>query len=112
MTKPPLSDSPWFWVYLFTTFALIVLMVMRPRVQERQAQIERKTQGRQRALEQAAGQTPSTRLSTPDDTQIGLGPLFLILGAVWIVSWIMLWRRFRQRQTLAEVPSTTNDPTP
>ncbi|MBW3597225.1 MAG: hypothetical protein KY475_08115 [Planctomycetes bacterium] len=93
--RPPLSDSPWFWVYLFATFALIVLTVMRPRVLERQAQLERKVQGRQRAAEQAAGREPQTPLSTPSQTVIPLGPLFVLLGAAWIVSWIMLWRRRR-----------------
>ena len=105
--RPPLSDSPWFWVYLFTTFALIVLMVMAPRVRERQAQIERKAQGRERAMERAAGQTPQTPLSTPGSTVIPLTPLFVILGAVWVVSWFMLLRRFRHRPSsdTATLPS-------
>jgi flagellar biosynthesis/type III secretory pathway M-ring protein FliF/YscJ len=100
--RPPLSDSPWFWVYLFTTFALIVLMFMLPRVRDRQAQIERKAQGRQRAVEQAAGGTPQTPLSTPEKTVIPFAPLFAILGAVWVLAWIMLRKRFRSRPTEAE----------
>ena len=110
--RPPLSDSPWFWVYLFTTFALIVLMVMLPRVQDRQAQIERNAQGRQRAMERAAGQTPQTPLSTPEKTVIPLTPLFVILGAIWIVSWVMLLRHFRRRPLPTEAISPPGKPSP
>ena len=112
-SRSPLTDSPWFWVYLFATFALIVLTVMRPRVLERQAQIERKEQGRQRAVERAAGQDPKTPLSTPADTVIPLGPLFVLFGAVWIVSWIMLWRRRREaRRTPESMPLAEKGPSP
>lgn len=107
--RPPLSDSPWFWIYLFTTFALIVLTVMRPRVLERQAQIERKEQGRARAAARAAGQEPSAPLSTPQNTLITLGPLYVILGGIWIVAWIMLWRR---RRSLASPPPLPPQQTP
>ncbi len=110
--RSPLADSPWFWVYLFTTFALIVLVVMRPRVLERQAQIERKEQGRQRAVEQAAGQDPRTPLSTPENTRFGLSPLILILGGVWIVAAIMVWRRFRRAPLAETTPSEEADPSP
>jgi hypothetical protein len=111
-SRPQLSDSPWFWVYLFTTFALIVLMVMRPRVQERQAQIERKAQGRQRAMEQAAGQTPQTPLSTPEKTVIPLTPLFVVLGTAWVLSWFMLLRHFRRFPTADQWPSPPHEPSP
>jgi hypothetical protein len=110
--RPPLSDSPWFWVYLFTTFALIVLMVMAPRVRERQAQIERKAQGRERAMERAAGQTPQTRLSTPENTVIPLTPLIVVLGAVWIASWFMLLRRFWRARTPRSAVSAPGEISP
>jgi hypothetical protein len=109
--RPPFSDSPWFWIYVFTTFALIVLMIMRPRVQDRQAQIERKAQGRQRAMERAAGQTPQTPLSTPETTVIPLTPLFVILGAVWVLSWFMLLRYFRRSRAADQLPSS-DEPSP
>jgi hypothetical protein len=80
---------------LFATFALIVLTVMGPRALERQSQIERNFQGRTRAMESAAGAAPQTQLSTPQSTLITLAPLYVILGGVWIVAWIMLWRRPR-----------------
>ena len=52
-----------FWiasVYLFATGALVALLLMGPKFRLRQAQIERKYQGRQRAVRQASGQAPDT----------------------------------------------------
>jgi hypothetical protein len=80
--------------------------MMRSRVQDRQAQIERKAQGRQRAMEQAAGQTPHTPLSTPAKTVIPLMPRLAILGAVWIVSWVMLVQHFRRFKTTERFTTT------
>jgi hypothetical protein len=108
-SRPSLADSPWFWVYLFTTFALVVLLVMRPQVQERQAQIERKEQGRQRALERAAGQSPRTPLSTPESTRITLTPLLAILGLVWIAAAIMVVRHYLRRPPVANSASLPHE---
>jgi hypothetical protein len=108
-SRPPLSDSPWFWVYLFTTFALVVLLVMRPHVQERQAQIERKEQGRQRALERAAGQSPQTPLSTPESTRLTLTPLVAILGLVWVAAAIMVVRHYLRRAPVSDTASLSRE---
>ena len=57
----------------------------------------------------AAGQTPQTPLSTPQNTIITLAPLYLILAAVWIVAWIMFWRQFRRRGSAANTDSANTD---
>ena len=69
------TDSPWFWVCLFATAALIGLAAIGPKYAKRQAQIEREFQGRQRAAQNVQGQTPSVALSTPEQTLITLRPL-------------------------------------
>jgi hypothetical protein len=89
----PITDSPWFWVYLFATAALIALALMGPKYAARQAQIEREFQGRQRAAQSAAGQEPSGEVSTAEKTLITLQPLFLTLAAITVASWIVFWRR-------------------
>jgi len=89
----PVTDSPWFWVYLFATAALIALVLMGPKYAARQAQIEREFQGRQRAAQSAAGQEPSGAVSTAEKTLITLQPLFLALAAITVIAWIVFWRR-------------------
>jgi hypothetical protein len=91
----PLSDSPWFWAYLFTTAALIALALIGPKYAARQAQIEREFQGRQRAAQTIQGQEPSGNLSTAEKTLITLQPLFLGLAAITTIAWIIFWRNRR-----------------
>src|SRR5438876_8971100 len=88
----PITDSPWFWVYLFTTAALIALALIGPKFAARQAQIEREFQGRQRAAQNTHGQEPSGVLSTAERTLITLRPLFFGLAAITTVAWIVFWR--------------------
>jgi hypothetical protein len=99
--RRPITDSPWFWVYLFATAALIALAFISPKYGARQAQIEREFQGRQRAAQQAQGAEPSGDLSNAERTLITLRPLFLALAAITIAAWIVFWRihMFQQRHS-------------
>src|SRR5881296_3758760 len=87
-----MTDSPWFWAYLFTTAALIALALIGPRFAARQAQIEREFQGRQRAAQNIQGQEPSGGLSTAEQTLITLRPLFFGLAAIMTIAWIVFYR--------------------
>jgi hypothetical protein len=91
-TGRPITDSPWFWAYLFATAALIALALIGPKFAARQAQIEREFQGRQRASQQAQGEEPSGELSTRERTLITLQPLFWGLAIVTIGAWVVFWR--------------------
>jgi hypothetical protein len=86
------SDSPWFWAYLFTTAALIALALIAPKFAARQAQIEREFQGRQRAAQNISGQSPTVPISTAERTLISLRPLFFGLAAVTTMAWIIFYR--------------------
>lgn len=88
-----LTDSPWFWAYLFTTAGLISLALISPKYAQRQAHIEREFQGRQRVAQSRGGQEPSGALSTAGQTLVTLQPLFLGLAAIMIVAWIVFWRK-------------------
>jgi hypothetical protein len=88
-----MTDSPWFWACVFAVAGLIGLSAIGPKYSQRQAQIEREFQGRQRAAQNAQGQAPSVPLSTPDQTLISLRPLFLGLAAVIAIAWFIFWRR-------------------
>jgi hypothetical protein len=102
MTSParasPITDSPWFWAYLFGTAALIALALAGSKYGPRQAQIEREFQGRQRAAQQKSGQEPDVGLSTAQATLVSLRPLFLALAGITVIAWVVFWRQHRLRQ--------------
>jgi len=104
----PISDSPWFWAYLFGTAALIALALAAGKYGPRQAQIEREFQGRQRAAQNLNGQQPNVSLSTAERTLVSLQPLFFALAAITVVAWFLFWRSHRRRQLLPQ--STTYSP--
>ena len=99
--RAPLTDSPWFWAYLFGTAALVALALLTPKYGPRQAQLEREFQGRQRAAQNQRGQEPSIALSSAERLIVTLRPLFLGLAALTVLAWIVFWVR-RQREGAAQ----------
>lgn len=96
-SRPPISDSPWFWLYLFATGGLISLVLITPKFSQRQVEIERQAQGRERAIQARAGEQPTAAMSTRGDTVITLWPLYCLLGAMLTIGWLVLWwSRFRK----------------
>jgi hypothetical protein len=88
----PITDSPWFWAYLFGTAALLALALIGPKFSQRQAHIEREFQGRQRAAQQLGGQEPTVPMSSVDQTLITLRPLLFALAAITVIGWFIFWR--------------------
>jgi hypothetical protein len=105
--RPPVTDSLWYWVLVFSLMALAALVAIGPKYGRRQAGLELKYQARERiAAEQAAGNNsaPDGRsdeiadrreLARPEDTLVPLWPLAAILAVVALVSWVMLLKRGR-----------------
>ena len=96
--RPPLTDSPWFWVLAFSLMALLALAVLNGKYGRRQSREERKYQAAERiaagergfdASSQAANRRP---YSTPGETLIPLWPLALILLVISVVALAMLRR--------------------
>ncbi len=101
----PATDSPWFWVCMFATAALIGLAAIAPKYTLRQAQIEREFQGRQRAAQNVQGQAPTGQLSTPQQTLITLRPLFYAFAALISIAWFLFWQHhIRRPQSLTPDP--------
>jgi hypothetical protein len=77
-----LSDTPWFWVYVFATSALAAILVIGPKYLQRQAQLEREY--RARVVMRQTTEIPGTRAATerPGDPFISLGPLINLLGVI------------------------------
>ena len=90
--KPPLTDSPWFWLYIFSTAALIALVVAQPKYRPRQTQLERRFLARQEGGQTIKGSEGNTIVKPAGDNLIlRLGPLFLIVGSLLMVAWSRLW---------------------
>ena len=87
----PITDSPWFWAYLFGTAALVALALAGPKFGPRQAQIEREYQGRTRAAQNLNNARPSLEMSTAERTLVTLRPLFVALAVLTSAAWIVFW---------------------
>lgn len=99
---PPLGDSPWFWLYTFATFGLLLLVLIGPKFEARRAQHERQFQGRTRALQQRLGEEPSVPLSEPGHTWLTLQPLYVVLSVMVALGWSTLWwQRWRLRKQVS-----------
>jgi hypothetical protein len=49
--RPPLTDSPWFWVELFSLAALVGVLLIAPKYQVREAKLETRALAKQAAHE-------------------------------------------------------------
>lgn len=99
-TRASVTESPWYWLYLFATAGLVALIVVGPKFLVRQQREEFNFRGRQQVMNEAAGSDQETRPDSPspDETRITLTPLYLILAALLIFAWVNLWwRHFRFR---------------
>ena len=103
--RTSITESPWYWVYLFSTAVLIAIVLLGPKIIERQTIDERNYQARQRTYQQASGEQPDIPLSTIDNQLITLQPLIITFAVVLAFSWIILWyKHFYQgpQETIAE----------
>jgi hypothetical protein len=60
-----ITDSPWFWVYLFSTGAFAALMLMQTKYHNRQGHLERVYRYGTRTLAKPAGATLSNGAGLP-----------------------------------------------
>ena len=103
-----ITDSPWFWAYLFGTAALIALALAGGKYGPRQAQIEREFQGRQRSAQNLQGQEPDVTLSTAQRTLVTLRPLFIALAVITTGAWLIFWRQLRRSRLPASPPAPSH----
>ncbi len=85
------TESPWFWGYLFGMFALVALSFAGPKFAARQSQLEQQFQGHERAMQIRSGDEPNIELSTPENTIITLWPLYAGLSAATVIAWGVFW---------------------
>lgn len=90
--KKPLTDSPWFWAYIFATAALIGLALAAPKYKLRQTQLEKRFLARQEGGQTIKGDKGNTiEQPTGNNLILRLGPLFLIVGSLLVVAWSRFW---------------------
>jgi uncharacterized membrane protein YhaH (DUF805 family) len=108
-TCPKLTESIWFWVYLFSTAALIILFVMQSKISSRQNNEQRNFQARQQTYENVARPDNPTNVTQKTARTVTTTPLFIIMGITFAVSWIMLCRqRFFKRNKTAIEPTASS----
>ena len=93
----PITDSPWFWVLLFSVMGLIALVAISGQYGKRQARLERQYQARERVAEDAVADPERRQYATPNATLVPLWPLAILLGGVIVLAAVMLGRE-HQRQ--------------
>ena len=105
-TRPrePLSESPWFWAYLFATAALVALFLIGPKYERRQPQLERQFSARQRAGQVSVGPNGPVPLSDEDRQIISLRPIYGIVGALLLLAWIGLWSQRYRKPSCGPLP--------
>ncbi|HUG70334.1 MAG TPA: hypothetical protein VMM76_21475 [Pirellulaceae bacterium] len=93
--RKSITDSPWYWVYLFCTAGAVALLLAGPKFAARQSQIERNSEDRLQVARHVAEQRIDTREQTAEQataTRITLWPLYVLLGGALSVAWFNLWR--------------------
>lgn len=91
------TDSPWLWIGVFLFGALITLMLMAPKFQRRQLQLERQYEARQ-AAGQSVPDEDSREATRSGQLIITLTPLFYFLVVLVLLMTILFWcSRIRQR---------------
>ncbi len=103
--QAPVTDSPWFWVLLFSVVGLIALGGISGQYGRRQARLERQYQARERIAEGEVGdradRDPARRdYATPQHTLIPIWPLAALLAGVIVLAAVMLRREHRRRHEL------------
>ncbi len=117
-----LTESIWFWIYLFSTAGLISLVVIQGKFDTRQdleevnfrARMQTYTGEPEIVNKQTITDTNSEDLQNTGDQQIvTLTPLYILFGLIFAVSWFILWKqRILGRRTPVDTSGKTNFKTP
>jgi heme exporter protein D len=110
-----LGDSPWFWLALFGTIAVLALLAISPKYARRQLRLESRHQHRLQARSRRPDQAPTTpRRELPagartDNPKATLVPLLAVFAMLAISGYLGLYfshRRHRAGSRCSEPPST------
>jgi len=100
--EPPASvtESPWFWVMLFSLAGLAAVFTVGPKFERREAGIEQNFHARERALGREAFDKPSDDAApqpAPWRPIFTLGPIAAILICIAVVAMFNVFRLQKRR---------------
>ena len=100
--RPPVTDSPWFWVLTFSLMALAALVAIGGKYGRRQTRLELQYQARERIADRLGDEnSPSSKehakqdrrhFASPGNNLIPLWPLAVVLLLIATFSAAMLYR--------------------
>ncbi len=105
--RAPLTDSPWFWVMLFSAVGVVLLLAMSPKYARRQRQLEMQYYARQEIARRQVEGTSDPRepgqegsVAPPADGEliIPLWPLVSLFATSFAISAALVWRGARKRR--------------
>ena len=108
-SRPPLTDSGWFWALMFSLMALVAIAVIGPKWDWRQRQLEGRYLGRAQAAAErqrrAEGLAPVDLAETAADREavapgriVPAWTLVMLAATAAAASAAMLWRERRSNQ--------------
>jgi hypothetical protein len=103
-TNEPLTDSPWFWLIVFTCGGLAALILTLPKYSWRQPQIERQYQAREISGMSVSPADGRQALSQPGNPMLTLQPLFQFLVITLVVYTILFWWIRKRRASRTSLP--------
>lgn len=106
--RPSVADSPWLWIAIFICGALIALMLMTSKFQQRQLQLERQYEARQ-AAGQSVRHEEASQATHSGQLVITLKPLFYFLVLVLLVLTVVFWSG-RIRRYVKDAASGGSEP--
>ena len=132
ITKPQLTDSPWFWAFVYSGVPMLLLLVIAGKYSNRTEKMEARAQARQDTQQDIVDKkteqegtlssksltnTTKTQVQTPKKRIVSetsfsptgaftISPFLWILGAICIVSGVQLGRQVFGNQFGGESSST------
>jgi tryptophan-rich sensory protein len=98
--KTAWSDSPWFWVMLFSAAGVMFLLAFSPKYGARQQRLEMQYYARQeitrRQVEGPGASGPEAEPPAPGELIIPLWPLVALFSASFAISAALAWRSTRR----------------
>lgn len=107
--RPPITDSPWFWLYVFATAGVLSLLLIGPKFGARQSQLDRQFEGR-RHITQLPADTPGKRpYSSAVARELSLRPLYAMLTVAVLGGWVLLWWQRYRSASIERIATEAHD---